>query len=1092
MNEIDYNDLPEKFRGVDPQPEGMGNVSWGDSWTASWTTESSEQALLNMASEKMSEATPRELEMYNSGQFNSYQYLSDKHPDLAHESLFEYFDDLKSARQVDYMARKIGREVSARRTARNAPGVQQFITDMGAGTIGSASLWGEVALLALPWAKGAKTAWQGAKTSTRVLGGAGLVGGGNAIDAYMLYQDQELRTKTEFALDVGVGAVVGGGLGGLSGALRSSTRHINPDMSATVPGSGGAIGSHGEAGGAAGGAAVRLHDISQADKDAIMNDPSLTDNQKFMAISRKQAEAYQVQEGFAGIGRAAIKGGALFRLNPETTLAVSDSPTMVRFGALMTNSPYLRKGQKEAEGFVNLDATARRMDTQIETRVNQIFVDNYREYKTATKGSPDMMSQLDFDNQVRVAGSRGDEHLNPHVQKAAQQLRSEFTGPMGRRGVTHKFLLGDEKGDPVAPLGDKSWFLRSYSRNYAGRVTPEEYADGLVGPYMKRLRSQALEEKAVIDAKIAKLREDMKVKGEKVDSKTLTKIRSQNPKGRELKRLEKDDTPLRERLMKMRNGMMNGSERVDGHEFSGLGLRTNPDGSLRLSESRTLDVATEDLPLEYLDADPKMALINSLKRMERMMLIEEDARLMPSADGAPAASFKDWADLREREHTANLEEAGGNLKLTEKLLAQRDVDMEYITKLTKQFYGIRPDNPSKHAATVLSNLKAFTALTGLGSVLFSTVAELGAGLAHHGVQGYIRHVSSAVLNPKTMRQLSKHDMATMDIGIHGMLGMRIMEVGEYAGDMGKYSRMLHKTADRAVDKVYMLGTWTRAISGHMATMTQSEMAHKIMKAKPSKRDLADLGRFGVNKNQIREIRKELEKHGRKLRGGTWDAKIDKWDNQDLKQHVINAVNQEVDNIIIRPGVGATPLVGKTLVGSTLLQFKQFLLAATSKYGIADIQRMSMNDWRGLERQLALAALGYMSISLKNNYLYGPDAKKRWDGMEEKERIIEGVIQGGGGGLAYDMLNLARESAYPGASSRYYGQRSVTSMMLGPNFGKVEDLYNLAGMVGAATSKDHDFNKAQLKSIMRNIPGLSFWPVRVGWPTMRDDIYEKIN
>lgn len=1087
MAEIEYSQLPEKFRGVDPEPDVMKNVSWGDSWTASWTTESSDEALLNIFADKMPETTPAELDLYNSGQFNSYQELEKKYPELAHESLFEYFDDLQSVRALDYMAKRIGRQVSARRTQQNAPGFQQFVTDAGAGTIGSASLWGEAALLAVPFSKPARVAWQGARTGTRVVMGGVLAGSGSAIDEFILYQDQELRTKTEFAFGVGAGVLLGGALGGLSGVLRPSTVSINPDMSATAPTSGGAIGAHGEAGGAA----ARLQDITQTDLDAIMGDPSLTDRQKFLKVSEKQAEQYQIEPGFASIGRGAAKLGAFTRLNPETTLSVSESPIMVRFNAFMTNSALLKKGEKEGEGFVNIDAIGRRGDTNIEEGVNKIYVSNYRNYKKAEKGSPDVMSQLDFDNQVRVAATRGDEHINPHVQKAAQDLRREFTGPMGIRGVRHKQLLGDESGNPVAPLGDKSWFFRSYSRNFAGRVTPEQYADGLVPGYMKRLGKQAADEKVELELKVSKLREELKAKGEKIDSKQLTKIRSKNPYGRELKRLNKNDTVLRNRLSEMRNEMMNGSDRVDGHEFSGLGLRTNPDGSLKMSESRTLDIATEDIPLEYFDPDPKMSIINALKRMNRMLLIEEDDRFLPSVDGAPAGSFKHWIDARNFEHDARLEAAGSDLKKTEKLRKQREVDINYINKLAQQYYGIRPDNPSAYARTTLANLKAFTALTGLGSVLFSTVAELGAGLAFYGVQGYIRHVSSAVLDPRVMAKLTKTDMATMDIGIQGSIGMRIMEVGEYAGDMGKYSRMLHKAADRAVDKVYMLGTWTRTMATQFAIMAQSEMARKIMKPNMSKRDLSDLGRFGLNKEQIVAVRKELSIHGKKRPGGAWDANIDSWGSESLKKHVGNALNQEVDNIIIRPGIGSTPLIGKTLVGSALLQFKQFLLAATSKYGIADIQRLSMGDLRGVERQMALAALGYMSIGLKNNYLYGPDAKKRWDGMSEKERIIEGVIQGGGGGLAYDMLNLARESTYPGSSSRYYGQRSLTSMALGPNFGKVEDVYNLFGMLGAATSKDQDFNKAQLKSVMRNIPGLSFWAVRMGWPTMKDDIYETI-
>jgi hypothetical protein len=300
--------------------------------------------------------------------------------------------------------------------------------------------------------------------------------------------------------------------------------------------------------------------------------------------------------------------------------------------------------------------------------------------------------------------------------------------------------------------------------------------------------------------------------------------------------------------------------------------------------------------------------------------------------------------------------------------------------------------------------------------------------------------------------------------------------------MGKASRWLHKASDFAVDKVYGLGVWTRGISAQTAAITQFKLGNIMTKKTMTKKDIADLGRLGIKKDQWNVIKKEIETHSEKISGNSRNLHLEKWDNQEVAQDVINAINAEVDNVIIRPGVGATPFIGRTMAGSVALQFKQFLLASTSKYLVADIQRAAMGDWRAIERQLAFLALGYASMNMKNSYLYGEDARKRWEKKSFGEQMIDAVAAGGGSGLGMDVANTVTEMVNPGSgSSRFYGQRSWQSMLLGPTGSKlVEEVPTAFGVVGSIMGADRKYTQADAKTIWRNIPANSFWPIRLGF------------
>jgi hypothetical protein len=1086
---IPYEQLPRHLRGDAPPPELTEDISWGDSWEASWETEAPAGAIWDMTMEGAPSLTEEQQLSYERNEYNPVNSFGYHYPELDDPLLHPYIADMKSDEQLHWKVAKLKEEIEARRIAQEAPGLQQFITDVGVSIVASPTTYAEAGLAILtrnPIIASGSLAVRGA---TRAAQFGGLAALGTGIDEFILHQNQDLRTKTETAAAVVGGFVLGGAFGWATG--REVVR-LNNDLSANTSSSPltGPAPTTPSVQPLPGGAAARLDDISQEDYNKIMSDKDMTAPQKDLAIMMKQAENYEVVGGLAGIGRGAAKLAAIARISPEVSMAVSGSPVMRRFGAFVTNSPLSRAGQMEGEGFTNLDAVARRGSTDIEVNVPKIFNEGYAQHKKEGGG----LTREQHDMEVQLAVTRGIKSDIPTAQAAAAKLNDKYLVPLGKRGVRGNFLKGKEDGTPVAPLGDQAWFLRSYSRGYALRTTPDQYADGLVEPYMVNLRKNVADETAELEAKIEKMQADTdKMRGLYDAYKESTaaikpmsfnrflkneadKMRRAAPKAKELRRIEKNPERLRARFKNMHSTIRKGGDAAQNTEYSGTGVRMEADGTFKMSEGRTLDIPTEALPRDYLDPEAMMSIVNALKRMNRQLLVTEDPRF----HGDP--TFNYWRDLREKEHNARLAEAAGDLKKTKKLETQFKKDNALMDKTVQAYYDIKPGTAHEMTQTVFANIKAFNALTGLGTVLFSTIPELGAALSHNGVRGYVKLATSWLSDPKAMMNMTRLEKEWMDIGIQTNLGTRIAEKGEYSSGMGKASRWMHKISDMAVDKVYGLGVWTRGISAQTAAITQFKLGSIMTKKTMTKRDIADLGRLGIKKDHWDVIKTEIDNHSEKISGNSRNLHLEKWDNQAVAQDVINAINAEVDNVIIRPGVGSTPFIGRTMAGSVALQFKQFLMAATSKYLVTDIQRVAMGDWRAIERQLAFLALGYASASLKNNYLYGEDAADRWANKDFGEQMIDAISAGGGTGLGMDVVNTGIEMVNPGAgSSRFYGQRSWQSMMLGPTVSKaVEEVPTILGIAGSAMGADRTYTKSDAKTLWRNIPGNSFWPIRLGF------------
>ena len=114
---------------------------------------------------------------------------------------------------------------------------------------------------------------------------------------------------------------------------------------------------------------------------------------------------------------------------------------------------------------------------------------------------------------------------------------------------------------------------------------------------------------------------------------------------------------------------------------------------------------------------------------------------------------------------------------------------------------------------------------------------------------------------------------------------------------------------------------------------------------------------GIGKNDYKIMRKEIRKNGWQ-ENGEWLPNTDGWSQEALAQRLKfrNALNQNVERIIITPGAGDRALWTSTEIGSLMTQFKSFGQGAMVRMLTAGLQEKDAAFWQGAFLIVGLAAM----------------------------------------------------------------------------------------------------------------------------------------
>ncbi|OVZ82185.1 hypothetical protein [Yersinia kristensenii] len=398
----------------------------------------------------------------------------------------------------------------------------------------------------------------------------------------------------------------------------------------------------------------------------------------------------------------------------------------------------------------------------------------------------------------------------------------------------------------------------------------------------------------------------------------------------------------------------------------------------------------------------------------------------------------------------------------QKLMSRDEKDIMAMRDRLLGTYGAPadPSNTFIRAGNVLRNVNY---LTKLGGMTVSAVPDMARAVMVNG----FRKTFSAYgkwLSRSPAWKAGREDMQKMGTALDIVLSDRSRALADLTDGFAQRSA-IESGIDHATGKF-----------GNLTLMNQWNAFHKSLNGintadiilSASKSD-ARLAKLGIDENMLSRVQQQFSKHGKTIDGlriGNSSA----WDDPAVRSTFESAVVKDVNNTIVTPGIGDTPLWSSSQTGKLVFQFKSFIFGSYNRSTVGGIQAGEAQFYYGLGLQLMLGAMTY---AIKNT-LAGRDV----DYAPEK-LTLEGIDRSGVLGPLMEFNNtLEKVSAGTlglgpllgtGTQSRY-ASRGVIGSIAGPTFGTLDNLRAIStGVLGG------DFDKEAIRATRQLIPGQNlFW------------------
>lgn len=470
------------------------------------------------------------------------------------------------------------------------------------------------------------------------------------------------------------------------------------------------------------------------------------------------------------------------------------------------------------------------------------------------------------------------------------------------------------------------------------------------------------------------------------------------------------------------------------------------------TRSRTLSVP-DRLMKDYLESDANYVLQRHIR--------EASAEVELTRAFGNKSLEKQLKDIQD-EYDALMRQ---NPKDQAKLAKARDNDIRDITALRDRLAGTygMPDDPSSFFVRAGAFLRSANFVTKLGGMTVSAIPDLARGVMVNGFGNTMRGYSALITRSPAFKA-SRAEQLKMAVGLETILHTRARTMGDLV-DSSARTTAVEAGMERVTDAFGKL-----TLMGHFDDMNKSVngmiTSDGILSGAFTGRRLAKLG---INDNMAARIRGEFEKHGEVIDG--WHiGNFEKWDDQHVAGVFQSAVLKDVNNTVITPGIGDTPLWASTPLGKTIFQFKSFATASYNRATLGGLQEGTGQFYYGTAFQIALGALTYALKQSANG--------KEVDWSPQK-LAIEGIDRSGILGPLMEYNNMAEKATGgmvglgallgTGTQSRY-ASRGFIGSALGPTFGLLDTITDVtAGVLNG------DAGDRVLHNVRTLLPGNNlFW------------------
>ena len=702
-----------------------------------------------------------------------------------------------------------------------------------------------------------------------------------------------------------------------------------------------------------------------------------------------------------------------------------------------------------------------------------------------------------FDKSVGQYLYLSEPHPNKHVNEAVKLIREKVFDPFKERAIRNGLLE-----DGVTPRNADNYFSQHWDRqkiveNQAGFKQDTLAGFTEINEVSKKIRKDATYKR--LQSEVTKLKDDLKkakkvqdtIKAKDLNSKIKEKAKELNETARRIggtlldsnevealfhtKGARKGELRAVQTQAQLETAVDNSLQRILGNDSKinnrvtrGLNQKSKPlrDRTFLLSQSRMwnwMDQSAQSVVGKY---------INSMASATRMAEIARENGF---------GSIGEWHDARIKSLEAEYKQKAKGLEgaAASQLDTKFKRQKQEITNSFELLLGIYGDGPNVHDGSFAKYYKYllnWNYIRLLGFMTLSSIPDVGLHVFTHGpyatIHDGLRPVIKAAFG--MLKNYSKDDLQAIGVATNTALGMRLKAMSGQQNP-NELPTFFGRTLDRAVQtfgNVTLMNQWNdvqQVIAGTMSINRSLKTIESVVTGKKvSSIDAERIARLGISKEEMPLIYDMWVKAGKAQEGGTYFADWVNWrveNNAQAKalESFKAATLQEINQVVIAPGLGDKPLFTQQGWGKLLTQFKSFSYAATNKILFSGLQRThDKNMYFGMTSMLGLGALSYaITQAVRGN----DDIDLSFGTLSREAIDRSGLI-----GIASEVWNLLEKSGLAGTGSgtSRYQSRGLWGAMLGPTTGLVEDLLTTFNRVRNANEEDPLTTK-DLEKMLRLAP-----------------------
>ena len=415
-----------------------------------------------------------------------------------------------------------------------------------------------------------------------------------------------------------------------------------------------------------------------------------------------------------------------------------------------------------------------------------------------------------------------------------------------------------------------------------------------------------------------------------------------------------------------------------------------------------------------------------------------------------------------------------------KLISERNrvlSDLEDAIELIRGTYGL-PGDPTRwwsRGMRMFKHYNALTMLTGFMSALPDPVRII----MTNGIRktfGRALQIYSQGLNGSIVKLGKKEANAAAEAVdmITGHRAMMFSDIRDMYAIGSKAESMIGKTSHFNFMYVNMMSRWTEYWKSIGGTIIGSRILEDSLVwargGKLSDKWKTALAASGIDANMAERIARQYKKYGTKGKN-ILIAQTDLWDDAKAVKHYRAAMNKDINRTIVTPTLGDTPLWMSTELGSTIAQFKKFVMAAN--------QRMLMRSLQERDTEFLIGSLMLLGSGMMIDALYTYTRfEKDWGKKPFMDKLLSAFDRSGLGGIYYD-INRAIESLSDnrigirpiiGANKPYSNSfKSKIGNVGGPTAGQIANIFDIIYDVGSG-----GYNHYTARNVRRLIPFQNIW------------------